>query len=106
MRLSRARQLQLLQHEISSAALTGAGVDEIDRSVIAPSRCCEEDKAALRLYAFSFLPRFDQRRIALNRLWAAERGGVGSARVRRGVDVHRQRPEPLGQRGGRRLDPA
>ena len=69
--LSRARRLQLLQHEIASAALSGVGVEEIERSVIAPSSCSEEDKTALRLYGFSFLPRFEQRRVALDRLRAA-----------------------------------
>ena len=66
--LSRARQLQVLQHEVASAALSGAGADEIDRTVIAPASCSEHAKAALRLYAFSFLSRFDQRRIAFDRL--------------------------------------
>ena len=73
MGLSRARQLQLLQHQIASAALSGARADEIERNVIARSPCAEEDKSALRLYAFSFLPRFDQRRIALDQLSAAGR---------------------------------
>ena len=66
--LSRAGQLQVLQHEVASAALSGAGADEIERAVIAPSNCSEQGKAALRLYAFSFLSRFDQRRIAFDRL--------------------------------------
>ena len=66
--LSRPRQLQVLQHEVASAALSGAGADEIERTVIAPSSCSEHAKAALRLYAFSFLSRFDQRRIAFDRL--------------------------------------
>ena len=68
MDLSRARELQLLQHEIASAALSGVGMGEIERSVIETSSCSDEDKTALRLYAFSFLPRFEQRRLALDRL--------------------------------------
>jgi hypothetical protein len=68
MGLSRAGRLQLLQHQIASAALSGVAAEAIDRDVIVASNCSEEDKAALRLYAFSFLPRFDQRRIALDRL--------------------------------------
>ena len=71
MGLSRARQLQLLQHQVASAALSGVKAHEIERSLIAPSTCAEDDKAALWLYAFSFLPRFEQRRIALDRLRAA-----------------------------------
>ena len=66
--LSRAAQLQVLQHEVASAALSGAGADEIERTVIAPSSCSEQGKAALRLYAFSFLSRFDQRRIDFDRI--------------------------------------
>jgi hypothetical protein len=66
--LSRAGQLQVLQHQVASAALSGAGADEIERCVIAPSGCSEKAKAALWLYAFSFLSRFDQRRIAFDRL--------------------------------------
>ena len=66
--LSRAGQLQVLQHQVASAALSGAGPDEIERCVIAPSGCSEQAKAALWLYAFSFLSRFDQRRIAFDRL--------------------------------------
>ena len=65
---SRAGQLQVLQHDVASAALSGAGADEIERTVIAPSSCSEHAKTALRLYAFSFLSRFDQRRIAFDRL--------------------------------------
>ena len=91
MGLSRAQQLQLLQHQIASAALSGVEVQEIERRVIEPSNCLEDDKTALRLYAFSFLPRFDQRRLALDRLAEAQRQ-LGSARRRR---VQRQRPERI-----------
>ncbi len=73
--LGRAGQLQVLQHQVASAALSGAGADEIERCVIAPSSCSEQAKAALRLYAFSFLPRFDQRRIAFDRLSEASADG-------------------------------
>lgn len=73
MSLTRANQLQLLQYEIATAALSRVSVDEIERSLIAPSSCPEDDKTALRLYAFSFLSRFEQRRIALDRLCAAQR---------------------------------
>ena len=81
--MSRAQQLQLLQHQIASAALSGVGGEEIEDGMIAPSSCSEEDKAALRLYAFSLLPRFDQRRIALDRLCQAGREEAKSRRPRR-----------------------
>ena len=97
MGLGRARQLQLLQHEIASAALSGVGMDEIERTVIAPSECSGDDKTALRLYAFSFLPRFEQRRIAFDRLstsrpeLARSRSGRSRFRVSpEGVDRPRQ----------------
>ncbi len=73
MALSPSRELQLLQHEVASASLTGVDVNEIERRLIAPSNRSEDDKTALRLYAFSFLSRFEQRRIALERLRTAQR---------------------------------
>ena len=76
--MNRQGQLQLLQHKVASAALSGLKVDEIDRELIAPSDCSEDGKAALRLYAFSFLPRFDQRRIAFDQLYAVGNEEAGS----------------------------
>ena len=95
--MSRARQLQLLQHEVASAVLSGAGADQVERRVIAPSSCSEDDKTALRLYAFSFLPRFEQRRIALDRLRAArqEEARLGPPAARQ--DVRRRRMGPASE---------
>jgi hypothetical protein len=61
-------RLQALQHEVARAALTGVPYDEIDQRVIDPSPISDEEKTALRLFAWSFLPRFELRRMALERL--------------------------------------
>ena len=64
----RNASLQLAQHEVACAAITGVGFDEIDKGLIAPSACSDAEKDALRLYACSFLSRFELRRMALDRL--------------------------------------
>lgn len=61
--------LQVLQHQVASAALTGRGFEEIDESVITASGCSDAQREALRLYALSFLSRFELRRMALDRLF-------------------------------------
>ena len=61
-------RLQSLQHEVASAALTGVPAKEIDERVIDPSRITDEEKAALRLFAWSFVSRFELRRMALDEL--------------------------------------
>ena len=102
--MNRQGQLQLLQHQVASAALSGLKVDEIDRELIAPSDCSEDGKAALRLYAFSFLPRFDQRRIAFDQLYAVGHEEAGSPACPRALPPF-PRPASAGRpstrRGGR-----
>lgn len=71
-------RLRAVQHQVASAALTGAAFDEIERDVILPSGCSERERDALRLYAWSFLSRFEQRRIALDRLCAKLPPDAGS----------------------------
>lgn len=61
--------MQTLQHEVASAALTGNPYNEIEERVIGPSPLSDEEKAALRLYSWSFLSRFELRRMALERLF-------------------------------------
>jgi hypothetical protein len=60
-------RLQELQHDVAHAALTGVPNKEI-AEVIDTSLVSEEEKAALRLFACSFLSRFELRRMALDRL--------------------------------------
>jgi hypothetical protein len=57
-----------LQRDVASAALSGIPGDEIDKLVIDPSPITEGEKAALRLYCWSFLSRSELRRMALERL--------------------------------------
>jgi hypothetical protein len=61
-------RLQTLQHEVACAALTGIPCEEIDERVIDTSPVSDEEKAALQLYSWSFLSRFELRRMALDRL--------------------------------------
>jgi hypothetical protein len=60
-------RLQGLQHQVSCAALIGAPSEQI-AEVIDTSLASDEEKAALRLFAWSFLSRFELRRMALERL--------------------------------------
>ncbi len=69
----RNASLQLAQHEVACAAITAVGFDEIDKGLIAPSACSDAEKDALRLFACSFLSRFELRRMALDRLRDAGR---------------------------------
>jgi hypothetical protein len=61
-------RLQTLQHEVACAAITGVPCEEINERVIDTSPVSDEVKAALRLYSWSFLSRFELRRMALDRL--------------------------------------
>ena len=49
----------------------GASVDEVDAEIIEPSNFNGEEKAALWLYAWSFVPRRAQRKSADLHLWLA-----------------------------------
>jgi hypothetical protein len=57
-----------LQHDVSSAARSGIPGEEIDKLVIEPSPITDREKAALRIYCWSFLSPPELRRIALKRL--------------------------------------
>jgi len=61
-------RLQILQHEVACAALTGVPCEEINERVIDTSPVSDEEKSALRLYSWSFLSRFELRRMALDQL--------------------------------------
>jgi hypothetical protein len=61
-------RLRALQHKVAGAGFTGVPWEEIDERVIDPSLTSDEEKAALRLYSYSFLSRFELWRIALERL--------------------------------------
>lgn len=65
--------LQVVQHDVACAALTGVELEQIEERVIGLSSCSDEEKQALRLYAWSFLSRFELRRMALERLQVAQR---------------------------------
>ncbi len=94
MGLNQSAQLQVLQHQVASAARAGANFEEIERGVIEPSSCSQEAKRALQLYAFSFVPRFDQRRIAFDRMRAVAQGETDLDPFH----LAAQRPEGLGKR--------
>lgn len=78
-------RLQLVQHEVASAALTGIPAKEIDERVIDPSPLTDDEKGALRLFAWSFVSRFELRRMALDEL-------------RRLARTHDQQPRPMDTR--------
>jgi hypothetical protein len=57
-----------LQQDVASAARSGIPGEEIDKLVIDPSPITDAEKDALRIYCWSFLPRFELHRMALERL--------------------------------------
>ena len=59
-------RLQGLQHDVAHAALTGVPNKEI--AEVIDTSLVSEEKAVLRLFACSFLTRFELRRMALERL--------------------------------------
>ena len=59
------------QRRVAELVASGASIDHIDDTVIAPAPLTAEAKAALWLYAWSFQPVAEQRRVALEGLAAA-----------------------------------
>lgn len=85
MSVNATARLRTVQRQVASAALTGVSFHEIQRDVIERSGCGARECDARRLYALSFLSRFEQRRIALDRLRAEmprdRSSGIGAAWV-------------------------